>query len=106
MYLKPKLHYLNIIKNKNDLTATFIVTGRNDNGKLIKLSNEDDLESDLKKFTTVHCVHVYSVHKKLIQFSKNELALEELKHPSSLNKISEYEKMGSLLDQKLKKPSL
>lgn len=90
-------------KNKNDLTAAFIVTGRNDNGKLIKLSNEDDLESDLKKFTTVHCVHVYSVHKKLIQFSNNELALEELKHPSSLNKISEYEKNGIIIGPKIEK---
>lgn len=38
-------------KNKSDLTATFIVTGDNDSGKLIKLSNEDELESDLKSST-------------------------------------------------------
>ncbi|KAF6063162.1 DNA polymerase subunit Cdc27 family protein [Candida albicans] len=72
-------------KNKNDLTATFIVTGRNDNGKLIKLSNEDDLESDLKKFTTVHCVHV------------------RIETPSSLNKISEYEKNGIIIGPKIEK---
>ena len=99
---KAKATLLEYYQNRNDLTATFIVTGSNDNGKLIKLSNEDDLESDLKKFTTVHCVHVYSVHKKLIQFSNNELALEELKHPSSLNKISEYEKNGIIIGPKLK----
>ena len=88
-------------KNKSDLTATFIVTGDNDSGKLIKLSNEDELESDLKKFNTVRCVHIYCVSKKLLQFSTNELALEELKHSSSLNKISEYEKNGIIIGPKI-----
>ena len=56
---KAKATLLEYYQKQNDLTATFIVTGRNDNGKLIKLSNEDDLESDLKsspQFIVFMCI--------------------------------------------------
>lgn len=83
-------------KNKDALTASFIITGSSKSGKLIKLSKEEDFDSDIKLFENVNCVHIYSVFKKQSDFTTTDIAREELKFPSSFNKISEYEKNGMI----------
>ncbi|KAL6453470.1 hypothetical protein SBY92_005040 [Candida maltosa Xu316] len=89
-------------KNKDKLTAQFIITGSNKTGKLIKLSQEESLETDVKKFESINCIHVYCVFKKSSVFSHNQLALEELKFPSSLSKIAQYEKNGMIIGPEIK----
>lgn len=88
-------------KNKESLTATFIITGSTQTGKLIKLSDEEDLDSDIKKFDTVNCIHIYCVFKKLSQFTSTEIAREELKFPSTFDNVSDYEKNGMIKGPKL-----
>ncbi|RCK56189.1 hypothetical protein Cantr_05436 [Candida viswanathii] len=89
-------------KNKDSLTASFIITGNSKSGKLVKLSKEGDLESDLKNFDSVNCVHIYSVHQKLSEFTTTDIAREELKYPSSFDNVAEYEKNGIIKGPKIK----
>ncbi|RCK60698.1 hypothetical protein Cantr_08210 [Candida viswanathii] len=89
-------------KNKDSLTASFIITGNCKSGKLVKLSKESDLESDLKNFDSVNCVHIYSVHQKLSEFTTTDIAREELKYPSSFDNVAEYEKNGMIKGPKIK----
>ncbi|KAG2735233.1 hypothetical protein G9P44_001447 [Scheffersomyces stipitis] len=82
-------------KNKDKLTASFVITGRNSNRTLIKLSrNEETLENDVAQFDRVTTIHIYCVHSKQVIFSNNEIAFEELKHPIDSSKTEIYIKNG------------
>ncbi|KAI5953416.1 hypothetical protein KGF54_002788 [Candida jiufengensis] len=91
-----KLLYEYYQKNKEKITASFITTGiSNSNMKLIKYSeNEGILVEDLKKFTEIFTIHIFCIMKSDLNLSTNDIALNELKIKSSLNKINEYEELG------------
>ncbi|KAK6454115.1 DNA polymerase subunit Cdc27 [Scheffersomyces xylosifermentans] len=82
-------------KNKDKVTASFIITGKSSKGIVVKLSHsESDLEQDLANFTEIHTIHVYCLHLKKISLTNSELAFEELKHPVDASRREEYFKNG------------
>lgn len=87
--------------NRDKLTASFIITGTNESGILIKLSaSEEDVASDSKAFTTVNTVHIYCVHLKQ-KVSEEEISAIELKYSVDLTKVDEFVKRGLIEGPKL-----
>lgn len=83
--------------NKEKIQASFIITGKNNQGHLIKLCNdESDLESSMKQFESIHSIHVYSLQAREAHMSYDNVVLEELKYRVDHAHIEEYFKIGMI----------
>ncbi|KAI5969121.1 hypothetical protein CANMA_001788 [Candida margitis] len=95
-------------KNREQVSASFVITGVNKDGiKAVKFSeNEEKLKHDMEKFESISTIHVFCVMKKDLNITKNEIALEESKVKSSLSQIKEYERNGIIIGPKFDTVSL
>ncbi|KAI5954766.1 hypothetical protein KGF57_003789 [Candida theae] len=95
-------------KNKEQVSASFVITGAYKDGvKGVKFSeNEEKLKHDVEKFDSITTIHVFCVMKKELVFTRNEIALEELKTKSQLSKKAEYEKNGMIIGPKIDTSSI
>ncbi|EGW35313.1 uncharacterized protein SPAPADRAFT_58535, partial [Spathaspora passalidarum NRRL Y-27907] len=89
-------------KNKDKLAATFLISGATTTGRSIRLSkDESNLDDDVKKFTSISTIHVYSVSQRKLNFSNSDLALEESRFPSHISNLEQYEKNGIIKGPKI-----
>ncbi|RLV96272.1 hypothetical protein JA1_000414 [Spathaspora sp. JA1] len=90
-------------KNRSKLAATFLITGATTTGnRSIRLSkDESNLDEDVKKFTSISTIHVYSVAQRKLNFTNNDLALEESRFPSHISNLEQYQKNGIIIGPKI-----
>ncbi|CAK9438484.1 uncharacterized protein LODBEIA_P27080 [Lodderomyces beijingensis] len=90
-------------KNKDTLSASFVICGVDQNGtKCVKYCQDEYMiDHSMRQFSEISTVHVYGVQKKDLMFTLNDIALEELKIRSHLSKIAEYEKNGIIIGPKI-----
>ncbi|CCG22559.1 Pol32 protein [Candida orthopsilosis Co 90-125] len=95
-------------KNKEQVSASFVIIGVNKDGiKAISYSeNEEKLKHEVEKFKSITTIHVFCVMKKDLNVTKNEIALEELKIKSQLSKVQEYEKNGIIIGPRINTESI
>ncbi|CUM64543.1 uncharacterized protein PRCAT00002149001 [Priceomyces carsonii] len=90
-------------KNKQQLTASFIITGNGSNSQLIKLAkDETELLESVKAFDHIHTVHVYSVSDKSNMFTIDDIAQFELKWPNKREEYAKYYQNGMIKGPELK----
>lgn len=91
---EAKLHLYDFyVKNKSKVQAKFVIIGKSiGTGELIKLSN--DVESDTAKFASISTVHIYSLIPQTL--TDADLASEELKFPSNLSNLDDYQRCGMI----------
>ncbi|ODV81401.1 uncharacterized protein CANTADRAFT_43803 [Suhomyces tanzawaensis NRRL Y-17324] len=90
-------------KNKDKVSASFIITGKSETGPLIKLSaSETKLVEDIKKFLSVNTVHVYCLTPKQNEYTTYSIAFEELKFPTVFDKAQDYYKNGMIRGPEVK----
>ncbi|KAK6198732.1 DNA polymerase subunit Cdc27 [Scheffersomyces amazonensis] len=86
-------------KNKSKLLAKFIITGANDDGPLIKLTDSDDqsLKTNLDLFTNkVNTIQIYSVSNKDTVIDNEQIVDHQLKFPIDSNKLDNYYRNGMI----------
>lgn len=91
--------------NKSTVGASFIATGECLGNFLVhSFNSESALEENLAlTFDVVLSVHIYEIHLKRTTFTQVEIALEELRHPTDLNRVSEFHNLGLIKGPKLAK---
>lgn len=91
--------------NKDKLTASFIITGKDKQGKtLIKLSeNENLLANDMSAYSKINTIHVYCVVIKGSPITSFDISALELKYPIDHESIDQYVKNGLIEGPKLSK---
>ena len=83
--------------NGDKILASFIITGKNNSGSLIRLcKDESSLELDMKLFENIHSIHVYSLQTKESHITNENIVLEELKYKVDHTNSEEYYKLGMI----------
>lgn len=82
--------------NTTTVNASFIATGYRGEAFIIhNFESESGLEENLAlTFDKVMSVQIYCIHLKKTTFTHMEIALEELRHPTNLDSLSERHKLG------------
>lgn len=91
--------------NKDKLTASFIITGKDNQGKtFIKLSdNENLLANDMSAYSKINTIHVYCVVVKDSPITSFDISALELKYPIDHENIDQYIKNGLIKGPELSK---
>lgn len=91
--------------NKDKLTASFIITGKDQLGKtLVKLSgNENLLANDMTVYSKINTIHVYCVLLKESPTTNFDISSLELKYTVDHSSIEEYVKTGLIKGPELVK---
>lgn len=82
--------------NKSTIGASFIATGTR-HGIIVvhNFNSESALEENIKStFDDVLSVQIYCIHLKKSNFTPVEIALEELRNTTTLDKLSEFHNLG------------
>ena len=83
--------------NGDKILASFIITGKSQNGTLIKLcKDEGSLELDIELFKDIHTIHVYSLQTKESHMGNENIVLEELKYRVDHMNKDEYYNHGMI----------
>lgn len=83
--------------NGDKILASFIITGRNSSGSLIKLcKDENSMELNMQLFEKIHSIHIYSLQTKESHISNDNIVLEELKYKVDHANSDEYYKLGMI----------
>ncbi|KAI3407040.2 hypothetical protein KGF56_000128 [Candida oxycetoniae] len=91
------------LKNTDTLSASFVITGKGQDGsKMIKFcATESVVEDSMNLFKAISTIHVYSVQKKELCLTLNDIAREGLKIRSCLSDIEEYQRNGIIIGTKI-----
>lgn len=89
-------------RNRDHLSASFVTTGRTENGVLVRLSSEKDLQSVIVDFAIVHTSHVYSLVSKKATVSNFDVSLLELNNPVDHANLDWHHKNGLIRGPELR----